>query len=249
LIRPHTQSYFSERKKIIPISFRRPEPIHFPLDFHFGGAQSSGGFGDFMARLLIKTAGLENRILELRLGVNRVGRDPECEFCIDHPTVSSLHCEIALSNDGVYVRDCDSTNGTFVNGQPVMEKWLDAGEQLRLGDVELLVESTDANVAIPKFDRDRPKPPVVLPTGMVACSRHAQSQATFKCTNCLDVMCDGCVRVMRIKGGQPVFLCAKCSHKCERIQIAAQPKKKKGFVGFLDTVRLKFGYSREKVEK
>ena len=202
-----------------------------------------------MARLLIKTEGLENRILELRLGVNRVGRDPECEFCIDHPTVSSLHCEIALSNDGVYIRDCDSTNGTFVNGQPVMEKWLDAGEQLRLGDVELLVESTDANVAIPKFDHDRPKPPVVLPTGMVACSRHAQAQATFKCTNCLDVMCDGCVRVMRIKGGQPVFLCPKCSHKCERIQIAALPKKKTGIAGFLDTVRLKFGYSHEKAGK
>ena len=203
-----------------------------------------------MARLLIKTAGLENRILELRLGVNRVGRDPECEFCIDHPTVSSVHCEIALSNDGVYVRDCDSTNGTFVNGEPVMEKWLDAGQELRLGDVELLVESTDANVAIPKFDRDRPKPPVVLPTGMVACSRHAQSQATFKCTNtnCLDLMCDGCVRVMKIKGGMPVFLCPKCSHKCERIQVA-QPKKKTGLAGFWDTVKIKFGYSREKAEK
>ena len=42
-----------------------------------------------MARLLIKTEGLENRTLELRLGVNRVGRDPDCDFPIDHPTVSS----------------------------------------------------------------------------------------------------------------------------------------------------------------
>ena len=201
-----------------------------------------------MARLLIKTAGLENRILELRLGVNRVGRDPECEFCIDHPTVSSVHCEIALSNDGVYIRDCDSTNGTFVNGERVMEKWIDAGNEVRLGDVELLVESTDANVAIPKFDRERPKPPVFLPSGMVTCSRHSQAQATYKCTNCLDVMCDGCVRVMRVRGGQPLFLCPKCSHKCERIQIV-QPKKKKGLAGFLDTVKLKFGFSREKVEK
>src|SRR5471030_1981190 len=99
-----------------------------------------------MARLLIKTAGLENRILELRLGVNRVGRDPRCEFCIDHPTISSRHCELALSGDGVYVRDCNSTNGTFVNGNPVMEAWLDAGQKLRLGNVELLVESTGANM-------------------------------------------------------------------------------------------------------
>jgi pSer/pThr/pTyr-binding forkhead associated (FHA) protein len=202
-----------------------------------------------MARLLIKTEGLENRILELRLGVNRVGRDPGCEFCIDHPTISSLHCELALSNDGVYIHDCDSTNGTFVNDEPVMEAWLDAGQEVRLGDVELFVESTDVNVAIPKFERERPKPPVVLPDGMLACSRHAQAQATYKCTNCLDVMCDGCVRVMRVRGGQPLFLCPVCGRKSERIQIAAPKKKKTGFAGFLDTVKLKFGYPRPKAEK
>jgi len=222
--------------------------LNFPLDFHFVKAQSSNSFREIMARLLIKTAGLENRILELRLGVSRVGRDPGCEFCIDHPTVSSVHCEIALSNDGVYIRDCDSTNGTFVNRKPVMEAWLDAGQQVHLGDVELFVESTGANVAIPKFERERPRPPAILPTGMVACSRHPQSVATYKCTNCLDVMCDGCVRVMRVRGGQPLFLCPKCSHKCERIHVE-QPKKKKGFAGFMDTVKLKFGFSREKIQK
>jgi hypothetical protein len=198
-----------------------------------------------MARLLIKTEGLENRVLELRLGVNRVGRDSECEFCIEHPTVSSLHCEITLSNDGVYIRDCNSTNGTFVNEKPIMEAWLDAGQQVHIGDVELLVESTDANVAIPKFERDRPKPPVVLAGGKVACSRHAQSPATYKCTNCHDVMCDGCVHMMRVAGGQPVFLCPLCSHKCERIQIL-EPKKKAGLAGFWDTVKIKFGYPRAK---
>ena len=49
-----------------------------------------------MARLLIKTEGLENQILELRLGVNLVGRDPQCDFSINHPTVSTHHCELIL---------------------------------------------------------------------------------------------------------------------------------------------------------
>ncbi|HEY5231920.1 MAG TPA: FHA domain-containing protein [Verrucomicrobiae bacterium] len=199
-----------------------------------------------MARLLIKTAGLENQVLELRLGVSRVGRDRDCEFRIDHPTVSSLHCELALSADGIFIRDCDSTNGTFVNGSPVTEAWLVAGQEVRLGEVELLVENTGANVAIPKFERERPKPPVVLPDGMVACSRHAQTPATYKCTNCLDVMCNECVQVMRRKGGLPLFLCRLCSHKAERIGAARQPKKKKGFAGFLDTVKLKFSHPRGK---
>ena len=32
-----------------------------------------------------------------------------------------------------------------------MEAWLDPGQTLRLGDVELFVESTEANIAIPKY--------------------------------------------------------------------------------------------------
>jgi hypothetical protein len=54
-------------------------------------------------------------------------------------------------------------------------------------------------------------------------------------------MCGNCVHIMRIKGGQPLFLCTICSHKCEPIAVAAPPKKKKGFLGFLqDTVKLRF---------
>jgi FHA domain len=195
-----------------------------------------------MARLLIKTEGLEQRALVLRLGVNHVGRDPECELCIDHPTISSLHCELALTDDGVYVRDCHSTNGTFLNGQPVSESWLDPGQTLRLGDVELFVESTDANMAIPEFKRPRQQlpPPVVLPDGTLTCRRHEHARATYRCTHCKEVMCNACVHVLRRRGGTPLFLCAICSQKCELIQ-TAEPNKKRSFFGMLqDTVRLKF---------
>jgi hypothetical protein len=198
-----------------------------------------------VARLLIKTIGLEQQALELRLGVNRVGRDPDCDFPIGHSTVSTNHCELVVSSDGVMLRDCNSTNGTFLNGDPVTETWLMPGQEVRLGDVELFVENTDINVAIPQFERPRQQAlaPVVLPDGALSCPRHAQIAATYKCTNCSEVMCSACVHVMRRKGGVPLFLCAVCSHKCERIQVA-QPKKKKGVLGALmDTVRLKFKHT------
>jgi hypothetical protein len=195
-----------------------------------------------MARLLIKTPGFENRTLELRLGVNRVGRDPNCDFPIIHATVSADHCEIVVSADGVLLRDCGSTNGTFLNGDAVKEAWLMRGQEVRLGDVELFVESTEVNVVIPQYERERPKPPTLLEGGMVACNRHPQTPALYKCTHCHDVMCNQCIKIMRIKGGQALFLCPVCSHKCEMIQIPAQEKKKRGIIGFLqDTVRLKFG--------
>lgn len=195
-----------------------------------------------MARLIIQTEGFGGRAIELALGVNRIGRDDDYEICIDHETVSTLHCELTLSGDGVYVHDCNSTNGTFINGEPVMEAWLDPGQILRLGDVELLVETTEVTIAIPKIERDMPpSPPPVFEDGALPCPRHLEKRATFKCTRCHEVMCNGCVRMMRIKGGKPHFLCCVCHQPCERIAAAA-PKKKPGFFGMLqDTVRLKFG--------
>lgn len=196
-----------------------------------------------MARLLIQTEGFDSRALELRLGVNRVGRDPENDFSINHSTISGQHCELILSNDGIVLHDLDSTNGSFVNGQPVAEVWLEPGQTVRLGDVELFVESTDVTVAIPKIEREIvvPKPSVRLDDGSLVCPRHEDLMATFKCTHCGEIMCSGCVRMMRRQGGQPLFLCILCHNKCERI-ITEKAKAKKGFLGFLqDTVRLKFG--------
>src|SRR5438309_1968351 len=105
-----------------------------------------------MARLLIKSDGFGNQVLDLRLGVNRFGRTPDNDFQIEHPTISANHCELVLSANGLTVRDCNSTNGTFISSEQVQEAELSAGQVLRLGDVEFFVETTDATVAIPKFE-------------------------------------------------------------------------------------------------
>src|SRR5208337_3271321 len=109
-----------------------------------------------MARLVIKSAETEDRVIELNLGVNRLGRSPASDVQIEHPTVSAIHCEIVLTNDGVVARDCGSSNGTFVGGRRIKETRLLAGQTLRLGEVKLLVETTDVTIAIPKFVMPRP---------------------------------------------------------------------------------------------
>jgi len=203
-----------------------------------------------MARLLIKTEGFENRTLELHLGVNHVGRDPDCEFPIDHDTVSTNHCELIVSHEGVTIRDCDSTNGTFIDGEQVKEAKLLPGQAVNLGDVELFVENTDVKVAIPKFERERSKPPVVLPGGAMICPRHSREQATYKCTHCHEVMCGQCVHRVGRKGGKTHLLCPLCSHKCEPILV--EKRKKKGrFLGLLPntvgfTFRSSAGHEKKK---
>jgi len=202
-----------------------------------------------MARLLVKTQGLGIQALELHMGVNHVGRNPDCEQCLEHHTVSALHCELSLTSDGVYLRDCQSTNGTFLNGELVKEAWLRPGQDLRLGDVELYVESVDANIAIPAIKADAPLPKAVPQDGQLYCARHPDRKITFRCTNCTEVMCNACVHVMKRQGGQPLYLCRVCSHKCERLEVL-QEKKKRGFLGFLqDTVKLKFRHSGREPEK
>ena len=141
------------------------------------------------------------------------------------------------------LHDLESTNGSFVNGQQVTNVWLENNQTVRLGDVELLVETTEITIAIPKIEREAPviKPPIQLENGVLVCPRHEHLMATFRCTFCAEVMCSGCVRMMRRHGGAPLFLCVICHNKCERI-VLEQAKTKKGFLGFLqDTVRFKFG--------
>ena len=85
-----------------------------------------------------------------------------------------------------------------------------------------------------------PKPPVVLKGGEMLCPRHPETTVTYKCTHCNEVMCDSCVHIIQRKGGQPLFLCTLCSHKCEPLK-APKPTRKKTFIGFLrDTVKLRF---------
>ncbi len=45
-----------------------------------------------MARLIIKSAEFADRVIELNLGINRLGRSPESDVQIEHPTVSGRHC-------------------------------------------------------------------------------------------------------------------------------------------------------------
>ena len=56
---------------------------------------------------------------ELRPGVLTVGRATVCDLTLPDNTVSRQHAEIEFEGDELKVRDLGSTNGTFVNSEPV----------------------------------------------------------------------------------------------------------------------------------
>src|SRR6476469_1949692 len=99
-----------------------------------------------MARLVLKRNGIEERVIELKLGLNRFGRTQDNDFQIEDPAISSHHCDARLDGDELVVRDCGSTNGTFFLGEPIREVRLQVGQIFCVGEIEFLVESTESNV-------------------------------------------------------------------------------------------------------
>ena len=57
--------------------------------------------------------------------------------------VSSIHASLRWQSHGWEVKDLGSRNGTFVNGEKVTETVLKPGQVLRLGQIEMRLE-TDA---------------------------------------------------------------------------------------------------------
>ena len=72
--------------------------------------------------------------------IKTIGRAPRADFIVDAALVSRLHCRISATDDNLEVVDLSSTNGTFVNGKRVKNARLAAGDRLRVGRVELLVD-------------------------------------------------------------------------------------------------------------
>jgi len=72
-------------------------------------------------------------------GVRTIGRATGADFIVDAALVSRVHCRVtALPDGGLEVRDLDSTNGTFVNGQRIETARLASGDRIQVGRVELV---------------------------------------------------------------------------------------------------------------
>jgi len=65
-----------------------------------------------------------------------VGRVADNELQINDGSVSSRHAEIEFESDAFHLHDLGSTNGTFVNGEPVTDAVLSHGDEVRFGTVE-----------------------------------------------------------------------------------------------------------------
>ena len=79
----------------------------------------------------------------------RIGRDPSNSLAISDLSLSRRHCLLGPAKDGYRIRDLDSRNGTFVNGEAVSERSLNHGDQISVGDsIFLFLVKEDADEGI-----------------------------------------------------------------------------------------------------
>lgn len=100
-----------------------------------------------------------------------IGKDQGCELVLSGWKVSRRHAELFVANERIYIRDLDSTFGTFVNEARIASATvIAAGDRVRIGAQALSIEwsgGSEVADALPAPPPPPPPPhPIELPRAM-----------------------------------------------------------------------------------
>lgn len=113
-----------------------------------------------MAKIVVLTPEFKGRTYELATVLTTVGRLEDNSFQIPEQSVSSHHCEFMLRGNDIVLKDLNSTNGTFINGEQIKaETIVRPGQVIRLGQVEVRIEDETT----PPLSASRPPAPGAPP--------------------------------------------------------------------------------------
>ena len=98
-----------------------------------------------MATLVVTRGPDAGITFPLRFGLQKIGRDPRCDIHLDDTETSRSHAQILWDKEGVLLRDLKSSNGTLVNGEPIVERFLRNGDRIRIGKRELQYHASGAD--------------------------------------------------------------------------------------------------------
>jgi pSer/pThr/pTyr-binding forkhead associated (FHA) protein len=93
--------------------------------------------------LLVKRGPNAGSTFLLVAAATSVGRDPGSDVFLDDVTVSRTHATFGRRDDGWFITDVGSLNGTYVNGEQVDETKLTTGDEVQIGRFKLIFFQAD----------------------------------------------------------------------------------------------------------
>ncbi len=77
-------------------------------------------------------------IMKLDKKKTMLGRDVDCDICLDQNLVSNEHALIIKSGPAFWIEDLNSKHGTFINGREIHRTRLKNRDRITMGDFELV---------------------------------------------------------------------------------------------------------------
>jgi pSer/pThr/pTyr-binding forkhead associated (FHA) protein len=97
-----------------------------------------------VAEVVVELNGKEILRLPLKGPTMTIGRDPTCDLHLDNRALSRRHAQIEKRGAAIWVRDLESQNGTFVNGERIGEpQALNGGDRIAVGRYEVRIDGVE----------------------------------------------------------------------------------------------------------
>lgn len=111
--------------------------------------------------LVVETPGKsQGQSIPITLAQFVIGRDEQCNLRPASALISKRHCALLVKGEKVFLRDFDSTNGTFLNDKPVKEEVeLKTDDIMKVGPLTFKVKIELS----PPINRPTPPPPTKKP--------------------------------------------------------------------------------------
>ncbi|MCZ4306429.1 FHA domain-containing protein [Zoogloeaceae bacterium G21618-S1] len=106
-----------------------------------------------MPKLILSMDGLVLKEIPLNKERTTIGRKPHNDIQIDNLAISGEHAVITAILDDAFLEDRNSTNGTYVNGQPVKKCALQNNDVVELGKyrIKFVVDAVAASGPLTDF--------------------------------------------------------------------------------------------------
>lgn len=88
------------------------------------------------------------KVYELKQGFNTLGRKIDNTIVLLEETVSRYHAQIHVAPNGVTIKDCGSSNHTFVNQVKVTVSQLRDGDHDRLWSTSVKIRSFSDKISV-----------------------------------------------------------------------------------------------------